>query len=208
MRTPSPFRQSILHHAVCPLRRQRFFYLSGKKAVADGEKSSVGLGRSLLFPYICKYKQGVNLFYRRNATMMKDLMETLQAGNYSMVVLHDGKIRKYEGRGIDELYRLLRERPERLYEAKLAYKVLDKASAGLMVIGGVNDIYAGVMSKQAIPLLDEAGVRYMFDKLVDHITGADGEDWNDWERICAPHRNAEEVLIAVKQSMNRLYTPG
>ena len=72
--------------------------------------------------------------------MMKDLMETLQAGNYSMVVLHDGKIRKYEGRVIDELYRLLRERPERLYEAKLAYKVLDKASAGLMVIGGVNDI--------------------------------------------------------------------
>lgn len=64
MRTPSPFRQSILHHAVCPLRRQRvFIYLSGKKAVADNEKSSVGLGRSLLFPYICKYKQGVNLFF-------------------------------------------------------------------------------------------------------------------------------------------------
>ena len=79
-------------------------------------------------------------------TMMNRLIDKLHDEHCSLVVLHDGKIHTYSQKGIKDLFYLLEEEPETLYESKVADKVVGKAAAGLLVCGNVTEIYADIIS--------------------------------------------------------------
>lgn len=57
---------------------------------------------------------------------MKELIDKLHAGDCSLVLLHDGKINTYENRGVRDLWALLNEKPELLYESKVADKTVER----------------------------------------------------------------------------------
>ena len=54
--------------------------------------------------------------------MMNELIETLRTEQYALVILHEGNISTFEGRGVRTLYNILEERPELLLGAKAAIK--------------------------------------------------------------------------------------
>ena len=67
---------------------------------------------------------------------MRRLTEILHGGGWSLVV-DNGAIRTFSGRGVSDLYGLLTREPETLRGASVADKVVGKGAAALMVLGGV-----------------------------------------------------------------------
>jgi hypothetical protein len=135
--------------------------------------------------------------------MMKELIDKLHAGDCSLVLLHDGKISTYENRGVRDLWALLNEKPELLYESKVADKTVGKAAAALMATGGVCEIYTDVMSRQAMAILDNAHVKYSYMKLVDHIMNNERNGWCPLEKLCTVAETSDEVIPIVRKFMEQ-----
>lgn len=94
--------------------------------------------------------------------MMGELVSLLHEGGYSLVLQKDGKIHTFSERGVADLYRLRSENPELLQGAFLADKVVGKGAAALMILGGVAELHADVISEPALSLLAESPVRVSY----------------------------------------------
>lgn len=110
--------------------------------------------------------------------MMQTLIDTLHNEQCSLVILHDGNIRTFDGHGVRHLYDIIQNEPELLYEAKLAIKAVGRSAARMMVEGGVVEIYADYISQQAYDVLTEAGIRVTYDKEFGHV-----EFLKIWQRL-------------------------
>jgi hypothetical protein len=125
---------------------------------------------------------------------MQQLIDLLHQQECSLVVKSKaGEVTTYNKKGVRDLVWLLDHDAERLRGAVIADKVIGKAAAGLIVQGGVVEAYADVMSRLALPLLDEASIAYRYGQLVDHIVIPEGDTRCPLERIVAPAQNAAEV---------------
>ena len=142
---------------------------------------------------------------------MQQLIDLLHQQECSLVVkAKTGEVTTYHKKGVRDLVGLLDHDAERLRGAVIAdkvigkaaaglIKVIGKAAAGLIVQGGVVEAYAEVMSRLALPLLDEAGIAYRYGQLVDHIVIPEGDNRCPLERIVAPARNAAEVEMLLRE---------
>lgn len=83
----------------------------------------------------------------------------LFAEKCSCVVRNGDEVRIFRERGVKDLYRLLREEPQLLDGAFVADKVVGKGAAALMILGGVEELFADVVSRAALDLLAAAGKR-------------------------------------------------
>ena len=124
---------------------------------------------------------------------MKRLINTLTATGCSLVVESRGEVSTYNKKGVRDLVWLLDHEPWRLHGAHVADKVVGKASAALLVQGGVCEVYAQVMSRLATPLLDQAGIAYDYGELVDRIVIPQGDTRCPLEQIVAPALTAAEA---------------
>ena len=129
---------------------------------------------------------------------MENLIRELNEGNHSLVVESKGKIYCYDGRGISDLLRLLAEEPELLSGSRVADKIVGKAAAGLMLKGGVIEIYAELISTPAKELIKKAGVKLSFTDEVHHIVNRTGTDCCPMEKLCYDLHSPEEIYIKVK----------
>lgn len=100
--------------------------------------------------------------------MMQDIIDTLHTKQCTLVVLHDGHIRTFNGHGVRGLYNIISEEPELLYDAKLAVKAVGRSAAAMMVEGGVAEVYADYISQQAYDALTSADIKVSFDRKLDH----------------------------------------
>lgn len=100
--------------------------------------------------------------------MMQELIDTLHTKQCALVVLHEGKIRTFNGHGVRRLYNLMNQEPELLFNAKLAVKAAGRSAARMMVDGGVAEVYADYLSQQAYDVLHDAGITVTFGKKYDH----------------------------------------
>lgn len=131
---------------------------------------------------------------------MNALKDILHSQNCSLVVRsQDGEVTAYNKKGVRDLVWLLDNEPERLRGAMVADKVVGKAAAGLMVQGGVGEVYAEVMSRLALPLFDQANIPYTFGELVDKIVIPKGDDRCPLEKIVSEATTAQEVETMLRQ---------
>jgi hypothetical protein len=130
--------------------------------------------------------------------MLKDIIETLHRERCSLVVEKDGRQYRFFKKGVRDLEDLLNHSPELLEEATAADKVIGKAAAGMVVVGKVKQLYADVLSRKALKLLDAAGISYSCGQLVDHIVIAENDDRCPLEKIVAPATTAEEVVAMLR----------
>jgi len=115
-------------------------------------------------------------------------------------------VTSYHKKGVRDLIWLLDNEPERLYKARIADKVIGKAAAGLLIQGGVAEVYADVMSRLALPLLDASGINYSYGELVDRIVIPDGDDRCPLERIVAEAQTAGEVETMLRRHFKEVQT--
>lgn len=127
---------------------------------------------------------------------MQLLIEILRREKCSLVVKNHGIVTTYSKPGVRDLEHLLDHEPEVLQGAVIADKVIGKAAAAMAVVGGVKALYAEVMSKKAIPFLDEAGIAYSYGTLVDTIK--EEGDRCQLEKITAPATTPEETVTLLR----------
>lgn len=138
---------------------------------------------------------------------MTQLIKLLHDHQCSLVVLSaDGEVTTYNKKGVRDLIYLLDHEPQRLRGASMADKVTGKAAAGLTVRAGVAQLYADVLSRQAIPLLQAAGIRYSYGTLVDAIVIPVGDDRCPLEQIVAPATTASEVEGLLRRHFEEMKT--
>ena len=108
--------------------------------------------------------------------MMDELKDKLHSEQCSLVVLHEGNIRTFDGRGVRTLYDLMTNEPEVCLGAKLAEKAVGRTASRMMVEGG--EVYADVISEQAFSTLEDAGIKVTYSSKVNH------QDFlNIWKRL-------------------------
>lgn len=135
--------------------------------------------------------------------MMDDLITILHEGNHSLVVAN-GEVCKFDGRGISDLYNLLNEDPGFLQGAEIADKVVGKGAAALMIIGGISYLYTDVISTPALDLLRQSPVKVEFGKQVDNIINRKSDGICPVETLCLPCATAQECLPLIENFMKTI----
>ena len=107
-------------------------------------------------------------------------------------------MRIFRERGVADLFRLLREEPQLLRGAFIADKVVGKGAAALMVLGGVEGLFADVVSRPALELLAGAGIAVEYTVVVPNIVN------RPVEQLCAGAASAAECLPLIEGFMQKM----
>lgn len=128
---------------------------------------------------------------------MNRLIDTLHCEGCSCVVESRGEVLLLHKRGITDLYRLYTEQRETLADAAVADKVVGKAAAALMVLGGVKRVYADVISSAACELFESYGIAYTYARRVPHIINRTHSGLCPLERATAELNTLDDILSAI-----------
>ena len=130
---------------------------------------------------------------------MKELIDILHDEGLTLVVKSaDGTLHRFTQRGVKDLLTLVTERPDVLQGAIIADKAVGKAAAACMVMGGVYQVHADVMSEPALALLQKNGVNAGYGQLVDHIINRAGTDWCPMERLSRNEDDPAAIIQKIK----------
>jgi len=133
-----------------------------------------------------------------NPTERQKLVDRLHTERCSCVICNGRQIRTFRERGVKDLYRLLVEEPELLRGAFVADKVVGKGAAALMILGGVEEVYADVASTAALELLADRGVRAECAIETPQIVNRAGTGRCPVETLCLAYGTAEECLEPIR----------
>ena len=109
-------------------------------------------------------------------------------------------MRIFRERGVADLFRLQHEEPQLLRGAFIADKVVGKGAAALMVLGGVEGLFADVVSRPALELLAGAGIAVEYTVVVPNIVNRAGPV----EQLCAGAASAAECLPLIEGFMQKM----
>ncbi len=128
---------------------------------------------------------------------MEDLIKILHDGKHSLVVAN-GSVKTYDGRGITDIFNLLNNDPEFLDGSEIADKIVGKGAAALMVLGNVSAVYADVISEPALDLFRRYAVKVYYGQVVQNIINRRGDGICPVEKICMPCDKAIECLPLIR----------
>ena len=126
------------------------------------------------------------------------LIDLLHAEACSCVIRNVSATRIFRERGVKDLYRLLNEEPEFLDGAFIADKVVGKGAAALMILGGIGELYADVISLPARRLLATSPVRVSFTLEVPYIVNRTRTGQCPVETLCRNCATAAEALPLIR----------
>ena len=103
-------------------------------------------------------------------TNLEIVKEKLYEKNASLVVLYaNGECKEYYQNRINDIRDILKENKDALRDAIIADKVIGKVAGSILTVAGVKQIYADVMSKYAIPVLEENHIKYEYKTLTEYV---------------------------------------
>lgn len=107
-------------------------------------------------------------------TKLEELKEILHQKNASLVVCYkNGEIKEYYQNRINDIKDILHQDKNALKGAIIADKVIGKVAGSVLTVAGVKEIYADVMSKYAIPVLEANNINFEYREKVDFIINND-----------------------------------
>ncbi len=133
---------------------------------------------------------------------MSALVALLDKGDTTLVV-DNGRVTTYTGRGVSDLHWLLTDHPHMLQGARVADKIVGKGAAALMIIGGVRELYTPVISRLALNLLSGYDIKTTYDKVIDHVVNRDKTGWCPVETLCRDLATPKECLAAITEFLNK-----
>lgn len=127
------------------------------------------------------------------------LIDYLFTEKCSCVIRNGNEIRVFRERGIRDLYRLLAEDRRFLDGAFIADKVVGKGAAALMVLGGIREVFADVISRPALELLRHYDIKTDFTLEVPNIVNRTRSGICPVEQLCSDCTTAEECLTRIDE---------
>lgn len=133
---------------------------------------------------------------------MKTNIETakslLESYDYSLVVVNNTHVEEVSyGRGILPLLSLYDKSPEKLKYASLADKIIGRAAALILAEAQIKEVYAEVLSRAALPILENYGIAYSYGELVSEIKNREGTDLCPMEKLCRDISEPMDGIMAI-----------
>ncbi|MDR1695056.1 MAG: DUF1893 domain-containing protein [Endomicrobium sp.] len=128
-------------------------------------------------------------------------MRELLKSHTLVVAYKDGTVKTYDDKGIKPLFRHLEK--GNFKNTYVFDKVTGKASLLVLVYGGAAELYTGVLSKEAIPVLEKYNVRYSADKIVDYILNEAEDGKCPMEKAVADIDDPQEAYKVLKENFGK-----
>lgn len=138
--------------------------------------------------------------------MMDNLIELLQTGNYSCVIMNGTDIRKFHQRGIADLYGFHLHPASFLKGAVIADKAIGVAAAALIIDVGIKKVYAEVISLPAAKLLRDANIEVDCIQMVPMIENRERTDWCPLEKRCISAPGVKDIILLIEKFMLEIET--
>ena len=130
-------------------------------------------------------------------------VQLLRDGQAACVVLRDGEIVRAEtGRGVAPMIRLYEDGA--LQGAYVVDKIVGKAAAMLMTLGGVSGCYALTVSRAALDWFAGHGIPVEYEVCAEYIVNRNGDGMCPMEQTVKELTDATEALTALKQKIAEL----
>ena len=140
-----------------------------------------------------------------NFALMKELIDILHSENLTLVLKNaDGNIHRFVQRGVKDLLTLVTASPDVLHDALIADKAVGKAAAACMVLGGVKQVWADVMSEPALALLQQYDIIAEYGTLVNHIINRTGDGWCPMEMVSRDLDDPATIIQKVTQKLQQM----
>lgn len=136
--------------------------------------------------------------------IQKKAIDILHTEGCSCVIVNGDEIVRCHERGVKDLYRIFKSRPALLSGAFIADKVIGKGAAAIMVAGGVVSVYTDVISRPALELFGQSGIKVESPLCVDNIINRAGTGICPVEQLCAACKTAEECLPLIEGFINKM----
>ena len=134
---------------------------------------------------------------------MKQLINILHDEGLTLVIKSaDGAIHRFTQRGVKDLLALVTENPAVLHDAVIADKAVGKAAAACMVVGGVRQVHADIMSEPAFSLLESHCIEAEYGELVHHIINRAGDGWCPMEQLSRDIDDPATIIQKIKEFFN------
>lgn len=130
--------------------------------------------------------------------------QLIAEGKASFVVIRQNEIVYQDlGNGIRPIMKVMENNREILFDAVIVDKIVGKAAAILLTLGGASDIYGELMSRSAEDYLTERGKKVSYGRCIQVISNRTGDGICPMERAVAeiddPVEGYEELKETVKQ---------
>ena len=130
-------------------------------------------------------------------------LQLLRDGQAACVVLRDGEIVRAEtGRGVAPMIRLYEDGA--LQGAYVVDKIVGKAAAMLMTLGGVSGCYALTVSRAALDWFVGHGIPVEYEVCAEYIVNRAGDGMCPMEQTVKELTDATEALVALKHKIAQL----
>jgi len=136
--------------------------------------------------------------------MLQPLIDILHACDCSCVIANRHEVRTFAKRGVADLYDVYMTEPAFLKGARVADKVVGKAAAALMVLGGIVQVYADVISESAADLLRRAHVEVTFGKCVPYICNRTETGPCPLEFACNHAETEYDIFLVIQDFLAKL----
>lgn len=136
-------------------------------------------------------------------TQLEKAKQLLKQEQFTCVLIKDGNVYSSRQRGIQPLLSCYKEKKMEL-GCSAADKVVGKAAAFFYVLLGTKELYADVISKPALEVLEKAGIPVSFGKMVPAIVNRTGDGFCPMETAVWELENPLDAVPAVEAAIERL----
>lgn len=154
---------------------------------------------------------GVNRYFRSEvktepaAFAAEKAKRMIASGKVSCAVIRDGKIiSTAKGQGIAPLLTFYENEPEILKDAFVVDKVIGKAAAMILVLGGAKQVYGELMSETAVEYLTQHGCRALFGKKIDVVANRSGDGICPLENSVMDVEDPQTGYYRLKETISQL----
>lgn len=140
---------------------------------------------------------------------LEDALSLIHSGKTSCVVIRGGRIvHSDDGRGVSPLLRLYDNDFGILDGAFVVDKLIGKAAAMILVLGGAKGVYGEIMSAAAKDYLENRGIEARYGRCVDVISNREGNGICPIERSVWDIDEPQEGVLTIKETVKMLMNVG
>ena len=138
-------------------------------------------------------------------TAFEEAVKLISNEGTSCVVLQNGVIvHTADGRGVSPLLRLYENNPALFKGAVVVDRIIGKAAAMILVLGGVSGVYGDTMSRSAENYLKARGIETGFNRCVDVISNREKNGICPIERSVLDTDDPQKGLEQIKETVKVL----
>lgn len=135
---------------------------------------------------------------------LKLAKSTLFENEYSIVVVKENEIvYKSESKGLQSLISLYKNDVNTLENSSIADKVIGRAAALILVDSNIKEVYADLISQNAIDILDKSNIPYEYKAQVKEIRNRDNTGMCPMEELSLKCVSADELIEKIEEKFNK-----